>query len=95
MNCISINWIIGFIKAEYNYGLFKTKQSKPASIGKNKYSNHDINNILFSIIKKLDLIMFNLIKRLMHITSKVSYIKKKDMEYIKNSHINIPISDLF
>jgi len=79
---ISILWLIGFIEAEGNFGLFPDR---------------DRFNIEFTLVQKLDSFLLELIKRLLHIPSKVRYseIRKIHILNTKNSRAISNIIELF
>lgn len=60
-NAISIHWLVGFTEAEGNFGIFPDKGRF---------------HIRFTLAQKLDKILLQLIKRLLHISSNVNYNKQ-------------------
>lgn len=78
---VLINWLAGFIETEANLGIFLDR---------------GIFNIEFTIGQKLDGLLLYLIKRLLHIPSKI-VIKKNGLRYLttKNSRAISNIIDLF
>jgi len=79
---ISIHWLIGFIEAEGNFGLFPDKERF---------------NIEFTLVQKLDSFLLELIKRLLHIPSKVRYSEIRNIHILntKNSRAISNIIELF
>lgn len=81
-DAISIYWLAGFTEAEGNFGVFPDRGRF---------------NIQYTLAQKLDKILLQLIKRLLHISSIVTYNKTTDMHVLstKNSRSIQNIIDTF
>ena len=79
---ISISWLVGFIEAEGNFGLYPDK---------NRF------NIEFTIVQKLDKLLLESIRHLLHIPSKIQYSQIRNIYSLKtkNSRAVSNIIDLF
>ena len=79
---ISIDWLIGFIEAEGNFGIFPDRGRF---------------NIEFTLVQKLDKVLLELIKRLLHIPSNVRYDPQKKIHVLntKNSRVILHLINLF
>jgi hypothetical protein len=82
LSSISIDWLIGFIEAEGHFGVFPEKGRF---------------NIDFTLVQKLDKILLELIKRLLHIPSNVRYDPQKNTHILKtkNSRVILHLINLF
>ncbi len=70
-NTIFVHWLVGFIEAEGSFGIY---------LYKNKYYPE------FTIVQKLDKILLIHIKRLLHISSNVTYKKKNNIYALSTRH---------
>lgn len=81
-NVISIYWLVGFVEAEGNFGIFPDRGRF---------------NVEFTLVQKLDKILLLLIKRVLHIPSNVNYNEKINIYVLntKNSRSILGIIDKF
>jgi hypothetical protein len=117
---ISISWLVGFIEAEGNFGLYSSLPLKPplwgpqsgkgcevtlfcplkgATSGPQESRGPDKNrfNIEFTIVQKLDKLLLESIRHLLHIPSKIQYSQIRNIYSLKtkNSRAVSNIIDLF
>ena len=81
-NTISVYWLIGFVEAEGNFGIFSDR---------GKF------NIEFTLVQKLDKFLLLLIKRYLHISSNIKYNKTNNYNVLntKNSRAIENIIEVF